>query len=121
MLEGEVFPNTHNLRWLLDHGHLATFVEMTSAMRGEDARQMLALALRVIELKEMPYKEYLRQDEWRTMAERVKKLAQYRCSLNENHKAEHAHHRSYARRGLESQSDLIALCAECHAKHHGWD
>lgn len=82
-------------------------------------RSLLELALRTIQLKEMPYQDYLQTPEWKARAEGVKERWQWKCALDSRHKAEHAHHRTYDRRGREHTDDLIALCADCHKRFHG--
>lgn len=79
---------------------------------------LLERLVRVIVLKEMPYDEYLRTDEWQTKATAAKQRYAGRCALDATHPAEHAHHRTYDRRGRESDNDIIPLCGACHAKFH---
>lgn len=80
---------------------------------------LVAALVRVIQLKEMPYDEYLQTDEWLERSSDTKARYGGMYALDAKHVAAHAHHRTYERRGREYESDLIPLCAECHAKHHG--
>jgi hypothetical protein len=73
----------------------------------------------IVWLKELPYDEYLRSDHWTNLAHQTKERMDGRCALDEDHAAEHAHHRTYARRGRERLADLVPLCGGCHAKFHG--
>jgi hypothetical protein len=107
--------------------HFSEWEEITVLMRelndgGEPGLRAFAAALvRVIQLKEMPYAEYLQTDDWKFRAEAAKKRYDGKCALDDSHPAEHAHHRTYARRGREWPADLIPLCADCHTKFHGRD
>lgn len=85
---------------------------------GDDVSEFIAHLLRVIQLKEMPYEEYLQTDDWKVKAARAKEKFGLRCALDANHPAEQAHHRTYERRGREHEDDLIPLCADCHRKFH---
>jgi hypothetical protein len=64
------------------------------------------------------YDDYLMSPHWRQLAEETKRLAGYRCQLCNGEGTLHAHHRTYDRIDDELQSDLVALCASCHAKFH---
>lgn len=83
------------------------------------ALYFIAYLVRVIQQKEMPYDEYLRTEEWQARATAAKARYGGRCALDDDHPAEHAHHRTYERRGRELPDDLVPLCADCHAKFHG--
>jgi hypothetical protein len=83
-----------------------------------DIRRLLALLLRIIELKEMPYSEYLQTPEWKATAEKAKALYGDTCALDARHPAEDAHHNTYARLGREWWNDVIPLCRACHTAHH---
>ena len=88
-------------------GFYFTGENMTSALK------------RLAELRAMPYNEYLQTPEWRERRESAVLAAKGKCSLcNGTGDTIHVHHRTYARRGMELPSDLIALCDKCHAKHH---
>ncbi len=86
--------------------------------RGTSDRQIIHSLVRIIQLKEMPYDEYLKTDEWRVVANRAKSEYYGRCALDETHTAQHAHHRTYVRRGRERRTDVIPLCRECHERFH---
>lgn len=83
-------------------------------------REIAASEQRSAQLARMPYKEYLRTDEWQTRREAALNLAEWRCQLcNAAEDAGlHVHHRTYERRGQEHPGDLTVLCAECHRRHH---
>lgn len=72
----------------------------------------------LIELKTMPYNEYLRSEHWQETRRQALKSARYRCQLCNSNGELHVHHRTYERRGEEYMKDLIVLCANCHAKFH---
>ena len=64
------------------------------------------------------YQDYLQSNHWKRLAEETKRLAGYRCQVCNAEDELHAHHRTYERKGDELQSDLICLCAYCHALFH---
>jgi 5-methylcytosine-specific restriction endonuclease McrA len=65
------------------------------------------------------YQQYLKSPRWRKKAATARKRAGYRCQLCNKQKPLEVHHRTYERLGYELPSDLIALCAACHKRHHG--
>jgi 5-methylcytosine-specific restriction endonuclease McrA len=72
-----------------------------------------------LELRTMPYADYLRTPEWAGVAARAKAQAGYRCMFCNSPGELHAHHRTYERRGAELEEDVVALCADCHRRLHG--
>ncbi len=57
----------------------------------------------------MPYREYLHTDHWQQVRHAALARAGHRCQLcNSSHRLE-VHHRTYTRRGVEQDSDVIAL------------
>ncbi len=77
--------------------------------------------VRLHELATMPYREYLKTLEWQHTRLAALRRAEHRCQLDASHDRGRldVHHSSYERRGAELVSDLVVLCADCHAKHHG--
>jgi hypothetical protein len=71
------------------------------------------------ELCTMPYKLYLKTDEWQERRKAALRRAAYSCQVCNRRRILHVHHRTYERRGAELARDLIALCDECHALYHG--
>ena len=68
----------------------------------------------------MTYTEYLQSDTWRTIRRQRLDLDNYECVLCGD-RAEHVHHRRYPDElVMESISDLVSLCYNCHQKHHGY-
>lgn len=67
----------------------------------------------------MNYQEYLESDRWKALAAETRRLANNRCQVCNSDGELHIHHRTYDRIGNELQSDLVALCASCHALFHG--
>jgi hypothetical protein len=74
---------------------------------------------RLLELKKMPYKEYLTTPEWQETKKAQLKRANCRCQVcNSNEKSLNVHHRTYENRGEETYKDLIVLCQNCHETFH---
>jgi len=69
-------------------------------------------------LKTMPYHDYLKTHEWHTLRQQVLLRDAYSCRICACPDNLEVHHRSYKRRGEESLSDLIVLCADCHQSFH---
>lgn len=82
-------------------------------------RQILIMLCELIELKEMPYADYLKTAHWQWVASEAKESTGGRCGLDTRHIAVDAHHRTYDRRGREYVEDVIPLCRECHSRFHG--
>jgi len=79
----------------------------------------VAEAIRVAELREMPYREYLRTPEWRRTRAAALHRANHQCAFDPTHTEKlQVHHRTYDRLGAELESDLLVLCEECHRVHH---
>jgi hypothetical protein len=74
---------------------------------------------RLIELRAMPYRQYLRTPEWRRARAAALIRASNACSLDVTH-TDHleVHHRTYERLGAEHVTDLVVLCHTCHQLHH---
>lgn len=71
------------------------------------------------QLKNMPYKDYLKTTEWKERRIKHLKSAGYRCQVcNSPQQPLDVHHRTYERRGQEYYKDLIVLCRDCHSKFH---
>lgn len=66
----------------------------------------------------MTYDEYMGSTEWSARARLARRRAGYRCMLCYRRAPLEVHHRTYERLGNEKDTDVIALCAECHARHH---
>jgi hypothetical protein len=69
----------------------------------------------------MQYVDYICSEAWRERARLAKEAADYTCQLcgRDDGPVETHHKRSgYARLGCERLSDLVVLCADCHATHH---
>ena len=74
---------------------------------------------RLVELRQMPYREYLRTPEWRRTRAAALVRAGYSCSLDVAHTENlEVHHRTYERRGEELETDVVVLCRDCHRAHH---
>jgi DNA-binding transcriptional ArsR family regulator len=80
--------------------------------------RLTSAALRLDELRQMPYDEYLKTPEWeRTRAEALAR-ADHCCALNLTHtEGLDVLHRTKERVGRELPSDLVVLCKPCHDLH----
>lgn len=67
----------------------------------------------------MTYQEYLQSDKWKTISAQRLALDNHECVLCGG-VAENVHHRRYPKAlGEEMINDLVSLCRQCHALHHG--
>jgi 5-methylcytosine-specific restriction endonuclease McrA len=74
---------------------------------------------RLLELRTMPYREYLKTPEWQARRKQHVKSAGFRCQVcNASDVQLNVHHRTYERRGNEYYKDLLALCRDCHEIFH---
>jgi len=78
----------------------------------------IALKRHIEHLKQMPYKEYLKTDEWQITRQCFLEKADNKCQLCNTEKYLHVHHRTYENLGEEEDKDCIVLCRGCHAKFH---
>jgi DnaB-like helicase N terminal domain len=69
-------------------------------------------------LSTMPYKSYLQTFEWQETRDKALSRALFSCQVCNGGGQLNVHHRSYARRGRELDSDLIVLCVRCHEIFH---
>lgn len=69
-------------------------------------------------LRQMPYREYLASPEWQAKRSAAFRRAAFRCQTCCEKGRLNVHHRTYARRGQELDSDLIVLCKDCHKLFH---
>lgn len=75
---------------------------------------------RSAELSRMPYKDYLRTEEWKRLRVLVVARAGNQCErCGKTGRRTNVHHLTYERRGFEMLSDLILLCEPCHEAEHG--
>jgi hypothetical protein len=74
--------------------------------------------LRALELRCMPYQEYLKTDEWQHTRQVQMEDDDWRCRVCNSAKGLHVHHRTYQNRGNEQPGDLVTLCADCHHAFH---
>ncbi len=73
---------------------------------------------RLVELRAMPYSEYLKTQEWIRRRQIALKIVEHRCQLCNSSDSLQVHHRTYQRLGCEKMGDLLVLCAECHTLFH---
>lgn len=84
----------------------------------ERERHRQQRADRLYILRTMPYSAYLNTPEWKERRLHKLKRAGFRCELCHCDGKLNVHHKTYERRGDESDTDLIVLCSNCHAKFH---
>lgn len=104
-------------RWVSHNRLLNELSNRGDGDRETWGRILTCRLLRIVELKEMDYDDYLKTPEWKNKAERTKAKYDGCCALDEKPSVD-AHHRTYTRRGRELPNDLVPLCRECHAKFH---
>ena len=68
--------------------------------------------------REMLYADYLNTAHWQELRYAKLDEADHRCQLCYSPYRLQVHHRTYCRLGEELDSDLIVLCATCHARVH---
>ncbi len=91
---------------------------LRDADQGQFMEEMRGRGQRRRELATMPYREYLATPEWDRTRKDALQRAKYSCQTCSGKGELHVHHRTYIRRGHEQASDLIVLCADCHALFH---
>jgi 5-methylcytosine-specific restriction endonuclease McrA len=68
----------------------------------------------------MTYEGYLKTEHWKDARADAIYRADYKCQLcSEKDRQLQVHHNNYECLGNEGYSDMIALCDQCHARHHG--
>ena len=70
------------------------------------------------DLKNIPYKEYLKTDHWKEVRNKALYRAKYKCQLCSSKENLNVHHNTYENRGQEKDQDLVVLCQKCHGKFH---
>ena len=64
-------------------------------------------------------RDYLKTPQWNTLRKNTLRLANYSCQqCHCTDKPLEVHHTTYERVLNERQSDLVALCRECHQRQH---
>ncbi len=65
------------------------------------------------------YSDYLKSEHWQKTRKKALRRAKFKCQLcGKNNIVLHIHHNNYDNIGQEENSDLIALCENCHANYH---
>ena len=64
------------------------------------------------------YGQYIRSKEWKAKRDAILRRANNRCEACRKRKATQVHHLTYERLFNEKHTDLLAVCARCHAKEH---
>jgi len=75
-------------------------------------------------INNMGYDNFLNTDYWKSVANKVKKEANYECVQCGAESNLEVHHLSYDNHGKEHlywKTDLICLCTDCHSKMHSDD
>ena len=73
----------------------------------------------VVELKKLPYQDYLRTDHWKELRKKVKQR-DVSCRICNSLKRLNVHHRCYESKGdaIKEINDLVLLCKDCHELFH---
>lgn len=71
-----------------------------------------------VDLRTMPYADYLQTDHWKKMRTGALERSGNRCQICNSPSTLSVHHRTYERRGNENPEDLIVLCQSCHQLFH---
>jgi hypothetical protein len=71
-------------------------------------------------IKEMPYREFLESNYWKTVKNYKLQISNWTCDLCNAKPQLNVHHKTYDNHGEEHLhlEDLIVLCKPCHAKFH---
>jgi hypothetical protein len=72
------------------------------------------------ERQPMPYAEYLQSRHWSIVRAKVLLAAHYRCRNCGDGGPLQVHHTDYSHLWYEWDTDVVCLCATCHALEHGW-
>lgn len=81
--------------------------------------QAEGVAPEIIEARQLEYQTYLATPTWQQKRQQILLRAAGRCE--KCHAANtllEVHHLTYARRGAELETDLVALCPACHEEVH---
>lgn len=121
-----IFSNREELQRHWNHPGRCPACTAMMFERGRQARQVLDEAkpqpntVTQHRTSTMPYREYLKTEEWEVRRQAALRRADYRCQVcNAPRSARlNVHHRTYERRGIELESDLTVLCEDCHSLFH---
>ncbi len=105
------------VNYCINSEDLSLYLEDQLKAIGERLSVVRQKLMRLEELKNMPYEEYLNTPEWKEKREMVLELRGRRCEECGSTKDLHVHHWVYCR-GEESLEDLVVLCSNCHKKLH---
>lgn len=72
----------------------------------------------IMDLKSLPYSEYLQTEHWKRIRTTALDRAKNRCQVCNTSIGLHVHHRTYENRGDEQPEDVTVLCATCHKLFH---
>lgn len=72
----------------------------------------------ILELRSLPYQEYLKTDHWQNVRRQSLIEANYKCRVCNRNDILHVHHTTYERLGCELPEDVLSLCKTCHSKFH---
>jgi hypothetical protein len=70
------------------------------------------------DLAHMPYADYVLTGHWQSVRAETLRNADGHCQVCGSRQRLEVHHNTYARRGSERPADVIALCSDCHQRHH---
>ena len=92
---------------------------MRHCLQEQCRTELLARQARKAQLRRMPFEEYRKTPEWKSLRNRVLILAGNRCqACGTNEKPLDSHHNTYERYGDELLADLTVLCRRRHEYFH---
>jgi hypothetical protein len=97
--------------------HNVQIVRPNFSRKGKSSVTHPTLA-RLLELKTMPYREYLQTPEWQKRRFSMLRWSRRKCEECHGKNKLQVHHKTYERRGHELSSDLMVLCKDCHETLH---
>lgn len=108
------------------HAHIQRLSSQNSAITinsavkkiDDDLQYNRPTATPVMQLKRLPYQEYLQTEHWQQKRKFALNRANNRCMICYSNGLLNVHHRTYERIGEEMPSDVIALCEKCHGIFH---
>lgn len=94
-------------------------IEMIAELGDLGQLEDLMIENGICNTKEMPYEQYLRTPQWKTIRRLKLEASDYKCSVCGGTDRLEVHHNTYDRRGCERLADLAVLCRRHHRMIEG--